>query len=121
MARNEGDGRSGATRSAPYRARMASTWTVSPVSTVEHSSSLGGSHLLYTNRQSGGFDNREDRYEIRAPTILTLTGSRRSWRPRCDVDRIELGIGLDYLLANFLHVHGNRRSDIYGGSTLLER
>ena len=40
---------------------------------------------------------------------------------RCDVDGIELGIGLDYLLANFLHVHGNRRSDKYGGSTLLER
>ncbi len=36
-------------------------------------------------------------------------------------DGIELAVGMDYLFANFLHPHGNRRTDKYGGGTLAER
>ena len=40
---------------------------------------------------------------------------------RSGFDGIELAVGMDYLIANFLHPHGNRRSDKYGGSTTEER
>ena len=40
---------------------------------------------------------------------------------RGDLDGIEISIGMDYLFANFLHPHGNRRDDKYGGATLDER
>jgi 2,4-dienoyl-CoA reductase-like NADH-dependent reductase (Old Yellow Enzyme family)/thioredoxin reductase len=40
---------------------------------------------------------------------------------KCELDGIELSVGMDYLFANFLHPNGNRRSDRYGGSTLEER
>ena len=40
---------------------------------------------------------------------------------RCELDGIELSVGMDYLFANFLHPNGNRRSDKYGGTTLDER
>jgi len=40
---------------------------------------------------------------------------------RGGLDGIELSIGMDYLFTNFLHAHGNRRDDRYGGSTLDER
>lgn len=38
-----------------------------------------------------------------------------------DFDGVELAVGMDYLIANFLHPHGNRRSDKYGGATMAER
>lgn len=40
---------------------------------------------------------------------------------RGNLDGIELSVGMDYLFANFLHPHGNRRDDKYGGGTLEER
>jgi 2,4-dienoyl-CoA reductase-like NADH-dependent reductase (Old Yellow Enzyme family)/thioredoxin reductase len=40
---------------------------------------------------------------------------------KCELDGVELSVGMDYLFANFLHPHGNRRSDKYGGETLNER
>jgi 2,4-dienoyl-CoA reductase-like NADH-dependent reductase (Old Yellow Enzyme family) len=40
---------------------------------------------------------------------------------KCNLDGIELSVGMDYLFANFLHPYGNRRSDKYGGATLNER
>ena len=39
----------------------------------------------------------------------------------CEFDGIELAIGMDYLIPNFLHPNGNRRTDKYGGDTLDER
>ena len=36
-------------------------------------------------------------------------------------DGVELAVGMDYLFANFLHPHGNRRTDKYGGASLAER
>ena len=38
-----------------------------------------------------------------------------------DLDGVEISVGLDYLFTNFLHSHGNRREDKYGGATLEER
>ncbi|RLA53151.1 MAG: hypothetical protein DRR42_05655 [Gammaproteobacteria bacterium] len=38
-----------------------------------------------------------------------------------ELDGIEISVGMDYLFANFLHPHGNRRDDKYGGETLEER
>ena len=40
---------------------------------------------------------------------------------KCELDGIELSVGMDYLFANFLHPNGNRRRDKYGGGTLNER
>ena len=40
---------------------------------------------------------------------------------RSDFDGVELAVGMDYLIANFLHPHGNRRTDKYGGGTIEER
>ncbi len=40
---------------------------------------------------------------------------------RSDFDGVELAVGMDYLFANFLHPHGNRRTDKYGGGTTAER
>jgi len=40
---------------------------------------------------------------------------------QAELDGIELAVGMDYLFANFLHPHGNRRDDKYGGETLNER
>ena len=40
---------------------------------------------------------------------------------KADFDGIELAVGMDYLIANFLHPHGNRRSDRFGGATMAER
>jgi 2,4-dienoyl-CoA reductase-like NADH-dependent reductase (Old Yellow Enzyme family) len=40
---------------------------------------------------------------------------------RGNLDGIEISIGMDYLFPNFLHPHGNRREDKYGGATLDER
>ena len=37
------------------------------------------------------------------------------------LDGVELAVGMDYLFANFLHPHGNRRTDKYGGGTMEER
>lgn len=37
------------------------------------------------------------------------------------LDGVEIAIGMDYLFTNFLHSHGNRRDDKYGGGTLDER
>jgi hypothetical protein len=39
---------------------------------------------------------------------------------KCELDGIELSVGMDYLFANFLHPNGNRRSDQYGDGTLAE-
>ena len=38
-----------------------------------------------------------------------------------DLDGIELAIGMDYLVPNFLNAQSNRREDRYGGATLEER
>ena len=40
---------------------------------------------------------------------------------RSGFDGVELAVGMDYLFANFLHPHGNRRTDKYGGGTIAER
>ena len=40
---------------------------------------------------------------------------------RCELDGVELSVGMDYLFANFLHANGNRRTDKYGGAALNER
>ena len=40
---------------------------------------------------------------------------------QCELDGVELSVGMDYLFANFLHPNGNRRADKYGGATLDER
>lgn len=40
---------------------------------------------------------------------------------KCELDGVELSVGMDYLFANFLHSNGNRRADRYGGTTLDER
>jgi 2,4-dienoyl-CoA reductase-like NADH-dependent reductase (Old Yellow Enzyme family)/thioredoxin reductase len=40
---------------------------------------------------------------------------------QCELDGVELAVGMDYLFVNFLHPHGNRRVDKYGGTTLDER
>ena len=40
---------------------------------------------------------------------------------RGDLDGVELAVGMDLLLANFLNPHANRREDRYGGETLEER
>ena len=40
---------------------------------------------------------------------------------RGGLDGVELAVGMDYLFANFLHPHGNRRTDKYGGATMAER
>src|SRR5215831_6207433 len=40
---------------------------------------------------------------------------------KCELDGVELSVGMDYLFANFLHPSCNRRSDKYGGETLDER
>ena len=40
---------------------------------------------------------------------------------RSGFDGVELAVGMDYLFANFLHSHGNRRTDKYGGGTIAER
>lgn len=53
--------------------------------------------------------------------IVEAFGSAADRMRRCGYDGIELAIGMDYLFANFLHPHGNRREDKYGGSTLEER
>ncbi|RLA02827.1 MAG: hypothetical protein DRQ54_11625, partial [Gammaproteobacteria bacterium] len=39
----------------------------------------------------------------------------------CELDGIEISVGMDYLFANFLHPYGNRRDDKYGGETIAER
>jgi 2,4-dienoyl-CoA reductase-like NADH-dependent reductase (Old Yellow Enzyme family)/thioredoxin reductase len=39
----------------------------------------------------------------------------------CEFDGIELAVGMDYLIPNFLHANGNRRTDRYGGRDLDER
>ncbi|HEX5016601.1 MAG TPA: FAD-dependent oxidoreductase [Actinomycetes bacterium] len=56
-----------------------------------------------------------------AEGIVDAFGSAADRMRRCGYDGIELAIGMDYLFANFLHPHGNRRDDKYGGSTLEER
>ena len=56
-----------------------------------------------------------------AEGIVESFGSAADRMRRCGFDGIELAIGVDYLFANFLHAHGNRREDKYGGSTLEER
>ena len=38
-----------------------------------------------------------------------------------DLDGVELAIGMDYLVPNFLNAQSNRREDRYGGATLEER
>ncbi len=39
----------------------------------------------------------------------------------CEFDGVELAVGMDYLIPNFLHPNGNRRTDKYGGDTLDAR
>lgn len=40
---------------------------------------------------------------------------------RGGLDGVELAVGIDYLFANFLSEHSNKRNDKYGGGTLEER
>jgi 2,4-dienoyl-CoA reductase-like NADH-dependent reductase (Old Yellow Enzyme family)/thioredoxin reductase len=40
---------------------------------------------------------------------------------QCEFDGVELAVGMDYLIPNFLHPNGNRRTDKYGGEDLDER
>jgi 2,4-dienoyl-CoA reductase-like NADH-dependent reductase (Old Yellow Enzyme family) len=56
-----------------------------------------------------------------AESIVGAFGAAADRLRRCGYDGIELAIGMDYLFANFLHPHGNRREDKYGGGTLEER
>ena len=56
-----------------------------------------------------------------AESIVESFGRAADRMRRCEYDGIELAIGMDYLFANFLHPHGNRRDDKYGGETLEER
>lgn len=78
----------------------------SAVPTPDYSVPLVMPHVLSTGEAEG---------------IVESFGSAADRMRRCDFDGIELAIGIDYLFANFLHAHGNRRQDKYGGSTLEER
>jgi 2,4-dienoyl-CoA reductase-like NADH-dependent reductase (Old Yellow Enzyme family)/thioredoxin reductase len=53
--------------------------------------------------------------------IVGMFASAADRAVRGGLDGIELSVGMDYLFANFLHPHGNRRDDKYGGATLEER
>jgi 2,4-dienoyl-CoA reductase-like NADH-dependent reductase (Old Yellow Enzyme family)/thioredoxin reductase len=78
----------------------------SAVPTPDYSVPLFMPHALTTGEAEG---------------IVEAFGSAADRMRRCGYDGIELAIGMDYLFANFLHPHGNRRDDKYGGSTLEER
>lgn len=78
----------------------------SPVPTPDYSVPLFMPHELSTVEVEG---------------IVESFGDAADRLRRCEFDGIELAIGMDYLFANFLHEHGNRREDKYGGSTLEER
>ncbi|MFM9557583.1 oxidoreductase [Streptomyces caniscabiei] len=78
----------------------------SPVPTPEYSVPLFMPHELSTGEVEG---------------IVESFGAAAHRMRRCDFDGIELAIGMDYLFANFLHAHGNRRDDKYGGDDLRER
>lgn len=56
-----------------------------------------------------------------AEQIVASFGSATRRLRDCGFDGIELAVGMDYLIPNFLHSNGNRRSDKYGGSTMQER
>jgi 2,4-dienoyl-CoA reductase-like NADH-dependent reductase (Old Yellow Enzyme family) len=53
--------------------------------------------------------------------LVASFGAAAARVPRGGLDGIEISIGMDYLFANFLHPHGNRRQDKYGGPPLEER
>jgi 2,4-dienoyl-CoA reductase-like NADH-dependent reductase (Old Yellow Enzyme family)/thioredoxin reductase len=53
--------------------------------------------------------------------IVASFGAAAARVRRGDLDGIEISVGMDYLIANFLHPHSNRRDDKYGGATLEER
>lgn len=78
----------------------------SPIPTPDYSVPLVMPHELSTGEVEG---------------IVESFGSAADRLRRCDYDGVELAIGMDYLFANFLHEHGNRREDKYGGATLMER
>lgn len=78
----------------------------SPVPTPDYSVPLFMPHELSTGEVEG---------------IVESFGAAADRMRRCDFDGIELAIGMDYLFANFLHPHGNRRDDKYGGNDLRER
>ncbi|WPE24335.1 FAD-dependent oxidoreductase [Shinella zoogloeoides] len=54
-------------------------------------------------------------------SIVDSFGSATRRLRECGYDGIELAVGMDYLIPNFLHSNGNRRDDKYGGATMLER
>ena len=54
-------------------------------------------------------------------TVVASFGAAAARARRGNLDGIEISIGMDYLFPNFLHPHGNRRDDKYGGATLDER
>ncbi len=58
---------------------------------------------------------------LEAEEIVASFGSAARRLRNCGFDGIELAVGMDYLITNFLHPNGNRRTDKYGGSTLEER
>jgi 2,4-dienoyl-CoA reductase-like NADH-dependent reductase (Old Yellow Enzyme family)/thioredoxin reductase len=78
----------------------------SPVPTPDYSVPLFMPHELATG-------------EVEA--IVEQFGAAADRMRRCDFDGVELAIGMDYLFVNFLHPHGNRREDKYGGADLRER
>jgi 2,4-dienoyl-CoA reductase-like NADH-dependent reductase (Old Yellow Enzyme family) len=53
--------------------------------------------------------------------IVGSFGSAARRLRECEYDGIELAVGMDYLVTNFLHPTSNRRTDKYGGETLQER
>lgn len=56
-----------------------------------------------------------------AEAIVEAFGQAARRMRAADFDGIELAVGMDYLIANFLHPHGNQREDKYGGGTMAER
>ncbi|WP_433850773.1 FAD-dependent oxidoreductase [Brucella pseudogrignonensis] len=78
----------------------------SPVPTPEFSVPMIMPHVLST---------------LEAEEIVNSFGSATRRLRECGYDGIELAVGMDYLIPNFLHPNGNRRSDKYGGDTMLER
>lgn len=78
----------------------------SAVPTPDYSVPLFMPHVLSTGEVEG---------------IVDAFGAAAVRMHDCGYDGIELAIGMDYLFSNFLHPHGNRREDKYGGGDLLER
>lgn len=52
--------------------------------------------------------------------VESFAGAARRTRAS-QFDGVELAVGMDYLIPNFLHPYGNRRTDKYGGDTLDAR